>query len=217
MSAHHIRRFGVVLTTAAVVAVAGAGAASAEPAGNAEITRSVTQGAGNAQVEGTAADGGAIDVTATANGGNPSLVGSLLGGLVPGLGRSGPTIAVGNASVDVTADLEPGAYRATVTIDGATGSEAAGGDASATATASASVAPTGSVASEQGDPSLGRDSTALGAATDVVLGIEFEVGTAGSYTVDVDLAASAQADGKASGAVATVSSDAVDVEITPRG
>lgn len=111
-------------------------------------------------------------------------------------------------------DLEPGTYRATVTIDDATGVERAEGDASSTTTASAIVMPTGTVASEQGDPSLGRDSTDLGATSDVVLEFEFEVGASGSYTLGVDLIATAQADGEGSSAVTTVSSSAVDAEIT---
>lgn len=214
MPAHTVSRFAVVLTAAAALALAGAAPALAEPAGNAEVTRTVEQGAGRAQVDGTAADGGAIDITATATGGDPNLVGGLLGGLAPDLGKSGPAIAFGNGNVNVTEDLAPGTYRATVTIDDATGAEQAEGDATTAATASASVAPEGTVASEQGDPSLGRDSTGLGASSDVVLDFEFEVATSGSYTLDVDLQASAQADGQGSSAVTTVSSSAVDVDIT---
>ncbi len=166
-------------------------------------------------MDGAAADGGATDVTATATGGDPDLLGGLFGGLVPGLGRSGPAFTVGDAYVSVIEDLEPGTYRATVTIDDATGVEQGEGDASSTATASASVMPTGTLACEQGDPSLGRDSTDLGATSDVVLEFEFEVGTLGSHTRGVDLVASAQADGEGSSAVTTVSSSAVDAEITP--
>lgn len=215
MSRYRAPRFAIVLTTFTALALASAGTASAEPAGNAELTRTATQGAGSAQVTGTAADGGAIDITATATGGDPDLVGGLLGGLVPALGKSGPASAFGDGNVNVTQDLAPGTYRATVTIDDATAAEQAQGDATSTTTASASVAPEGTVASEQGDPSLGRDSTDLGATADVILDFEFEVGTFGSYTLDVDLQAGAQADGQGSSAVTTVSSNAIDVDITP--
>lgn len=215
MSSRSACRLAVVVTAFGVIGLAIAGPASAEPAGNAEVTRTVIQGAGSATVEGTAADGGAIDVTATATGGNPDLVGGLLGGLVPALGKSGPAIAFGAGNVSLTDDLDPGTYRATVTIDDATGDEQATGNASSTATANASVAPTGAVASEEADPSLGRDSTDLGASSDVVLDFEFEVGTSGSYTLDVDLNTTAQANGRSSSAVTTVSSSAVDAEITP--
>lgn len=214
MSVHSVRRFGVVLTTIGVVGLAGTGLASAAPAGNAEFTRSADQGAGSASVDGTAADGGAIDITASATGGEPDLLGGL-GGLLPGLGSSGPASGFGDGYVSVIEDLEPGTYRATVTIDDATGTEQADGDASSSATASASLLPTGTAASEQGDPSLGRDSTDLGATSDLVLEFEFEVGTSGSYTLGVDLIATAAADGEGSSAVTSVSSDAVDAEITP--
>lgn len=215
MSVLSVRRFGVVLTTIGVVGLAGTGLASAAPAGNAEFNRSADQGAGSASVDGTAADGGAIDITATATGGEPDLLGGLLGGLVPGLGSSGPASAFGDGYVSVIEDLEPGTYRAAVTIDDATGDEQADGDASSSTTASASLMPTGTVASEQGDPSLGRDSTDLGATSDVVLEFEFEVGTSGSYTLSVDLIATAEADGEGSSAGTSVSSSAVDASITP--
>lgn len=217
MSAHNAGRFATFLTTFAVIGLVGAGSASAEPAGNAEVSRTAKPGAGSAQADGTAADGGLIELSATATGGDPDLVGGLLGGLLPGLGRSGPAVASVDAYVEVIVDLEPGTHRATVTVDDATGAEQADGDASSTATATATVLPTGTFISEQGNPTLGRDSADLGPTSDVVLEFEFEVGTAGSYKLGVDLIASAQADGEGSSAVTTVSSDAVDVEITPLG
>lgn len=215
MSERRIPRIVAVTAACAALGLTGASAAGAQPAGNANITKTAQQGAGSASIDATAADGGAIDISAKATGGSPDFLGGLLGGLLPGVGKSGPAIASGDGFVSVSEDLEPGTYRATVTIDDATGVEQSGGNALSTATASASLLPTGTVASEQGDPSLGRDSTELGAMSDVVLEFEFEVGTAGSYTLGVDLIASAQANGAGSSAVTTVSSNAVDAEITP--